>query len=200
MLDRVGWTEQSIRFGLKEPLIHQDSNTDMIKLVRPALLAILLVFSACSSKKSDAPATADTESAVDASNVEASTADSSSLEWVSLPDGLEIADMVVGEGPEAEAGMNLQMHYTGWLYDENAPEGKGTKFDSSRDRGQTFDVPLGKGMVIKGWDEGIVGMKPGGRRMLKIPSNLGYGPNGRGPIPGGATMLFDVALISIRAQ
>jgi FKBP-type peptidyl-prolyl cis-trans isomerase FkpA len=168
----------------------------MCRFLKTTLLASIILVAACSSPEKETPATETEATAATSENDSDGAAEQ--LEWTTLDDGLEIADLVVGEGAEAAAGMNLQMHYTGWLYDETAPEGKGEKFDSSRDRGQPFGLTLGTGMVIKGWDEGIVGMKPGGRRMLKIPSNLGYGPNGRGPIPGGATMLFDVELVSIQ--
>jgi FKBP-type peptidyl-prolyl cis-trans isomerase len=91
------------------------------------------------------------------------------------------------------AGQLVQAHYTGWLTN-------GTKFDSSRDRGQLFSFPIGRGHVIKGWDEGIASMKVGGRRLLIIPSNLGYGERGTpgGPIPPNATLVFDVELVGIQ--
>ena len=90
------------------------------------------------------------------------------------------------------------MHYTGWLYDETAPEHKGKKFDSSRDRGQPFEFPLGAGHVIKGWDAGVAGMKVGGQRTLIIPSDMGYGSRGAGGvIPPNATLVFDVELLGV---
>ena len=87
-------------------------------------------------------------------------------------------DVVVGEGEEATAGKTVSVHYTGWLYDEAAADHKGKKFDSSRDRGEAFDFPLGAGHVIKGWDQGVVGMKVGGQRTLVIPPDLAYGSRG----------------------
>ena len=103
---------------------------------------------------------------------------------------LKKIDTVVGEGKEAAAGNHVDVHYTGWLYDE-----KGQKFDSSLDRGQLFSFPLGAGHVIKGWDEGVAGMKIGGKRTLIIPSEMGYGPRGAGGvIPPNATLVFDVEL------
>ncbi|MGA7306916.1 MAG: FKBP-type peptidyl-prolyl cis-trans isomerase [Rhodothermales bacterium] len=108
-------------------------------------------------------------------------------------------DVVVGEGAEAVAGKTAVVHYTGWLYDPSAPDNKGKKFDSSRDRGEPFSFPLGAGRVIQGWDEGVVGMKVGGRRMLTIPASMGYGDRGAGGvIPPGATLLFDVELLDVQ--
>ena len=111
---------------------------------------------------------------------------------------LMIDDLVVGEGVEAVAGKTAVVHYTGWLYDPSAPESKGEKFDSSRDRGEHFSFPLGAGRVIQGWDQGVAGMKVGGRRMLTIPASMGYGDRGAGGvIPPGATLLFDVELVAV---
>jgi FKBP-type peptidyl-prolyl cis-trans isomerase len=107
-------------------------------------------------------------------------------------------DTTLGEGVEASAGQHVTVHYTGWLYDESAPENKGKKFDSSRDRNDPFDFPLGGGRVIKGWDEGVVGMKVGGQRTLIIPANMGYGARGAGGvIPPNATLVFDVELLGV---
>lgn len=108
-------------------------------------------------------------------------------------------DVVVGEGAEAAVGMNVSVHYTGWLYDEAAPDHKGEKFDSSRDRGTPFEFPLGGGRVIKGWDQGVAGMKVGGQRILIIPPEMGYGARGAGGvIPPNATLIFDVELLGVR--
>jgi FKBP-type peptidyl-prolyl cis-trans isomerase len=107
------------------------------------------------------------------------------------PAGLVKEDIKVGTGPEAKTGDHVFVHYTGTLTD-------GTKFDSSRDRNEPFDFGLGAGQVIKGWDQGVVGMKKGGRRKLTIPPNLGYGPNGSPPkIPPNATLIFDIELLGI---
>lgn len=112
---------------------------------------------------------------------------------------LMVDDVVVGHGDEAIAGKTVVVHYTGWLYDPSAPESKGEKFDSSRDRGDHFSFPLGAGRVIRGWDEGVAGMKVGGRRMLTIPSSMAYGDRGAGGvIPPGATLLFDVELFEVQ--
>ena len=111
------------------------------------------------------------------------------------PSGLQYEDTVVGEGAEATKGQNVTVHYTGWLYKDGQ---QGAKFDSSRDRRDPFVFPLGAGMVIKGWDEGVAGMKVGGQRTLIIPSELGYGARGAGGvIPPNATLKFDVELLAL---
>ena len=108
-------------------------------------------------------------------------------------------DVVVGEGEEATAGKTVSVHYTGWLYDEAAADHKGKKLDSSRDRGEAFDFPLGAGHVIKGWDQGVAGMKVGGQRTLVIPPDLAYGSRGAGRvIPANATLVFDVEFLGVR--
>lgn len=110
--------------------------------------------------------------------------------------GLQYEDTIIGEGAEAQAGQHVQVHYTGWL--QNPDGSKGKKFDSSKDRGSPFSFGLGAGQVIKGWDEGVQGMKVGGTRILTIPSSLGYGPRGAGGvIPGGATLIFEVDLLGV---
>jgi FKBP-type peptidyl-prolyl cis-trans isomerase FkpA len=108
-------------------------------------------------------------------------------------------DQTVGTGTEALPLTNVKVHYTGWLYDPSKPEGHGAKFDSSKDRGEPFGFFLGGGQVIRGWDEGVVGMKVGGKRTLIIPSHMGYGERGAGGvIPPFATLIFDVELLDVR--
>jgi FKBP-type peptidyl-prolyl cis-trans isomerase FkpA len=111
---------------------------------------------------------------------------------VTTPSGLKHMDLVVGTGPEAQKGQTVAVHYTGWLTD-------GKKFDSSVDRGQPFSFALGAGRVIKGWDEGVAGMKVGGKRKLTIPPQLGYGERGAGGglIPPNAELIFEVQLLEI---
>lgn len=107
-------------------------------------------------------------------------------------------DNKVGAGSEAVAGKSVDVHYTGWIYSPVAPNHKGKKFDSSLDRGNPFSFPLGAGRVIKGWDQGVVGMKVGGQRTLIIPSDMGYGSRGAGAvIPPNAALVFDVELLGV---
>jgi FKBP-type peptidyl-prolyl cis-trans isomerase len=115
---------------------------------------------------------------------------------VTTPSGLKYIDHKVGTGDEAKRGNTVEVHYTGWLYDK--AETRGKKFDSSVDRGAPFSFKLGAGNVIKGWDEGVQGMKVGGKRELIIPAALGYGDRGAGGvIPPGATLDFEVELLKV---
>lgn len=110
---------------------------------------------------------------------------------------LQKVDVVVGTGATATAGTTVTVHYTGWLYDEHTADHHGSKFDSSRDRNQPFTFELGAGDVIRGWDQGVEGMKVGGRRTLVIPSSLAYGTAGSGPIPPNAALVFDIELLAV---
>jgi peptidylprolyl isomerase len=115
------------------------------------------------------------------------------VKWTKTPSGLQYSDTKPGSGASPAKGQTVTVHYTGWLWQNNA---KGKKFDSSRDRGEPFEFRIGQGQVIKGWDEGVASMKPGGRRLLLIPADLAYGASGAGGvIPPNATLLFDVELI-----
>lgn len=115
------------------------------------------------------------------------------------PPAVLVTDLVPGVGDEALRGMVVIVHYTGWLYDANAPELRGRQFDSSRERGQPFSFPLGGGRVIQGWEQGIPGMKVGGVRRLVIPPGLAYGSRniGNGLIPPHSTLLFEVELLAV---
>jgi FKBP-type peptidyl-prolyl cis-trans isomerase len=139
-----------------------------------SFLAALIVglFAACSEKAAEPPA--------------------------SPVNSLEILDLKAGEGASIASGQRAVVQYTGWLYEASAPDKKGKEFDSSRRSGEPFRFALGAGQVIKGWDQGVVGMKIGGRRRLTIPADLAYGENGAGgAIPPGATLVFEVELVGI---
>jgi FKBP-type peptidyl-prolyl cis-trans isomerase FkpA len=119
-----------------------------------------------------------------------------STHMITTASGLQYEDTLVGEGAEAKAGQDVVVHYTGWLYKDGQ---QGAKFDSSKDRRDPFVFALGAGMVIKGWDEGVAGMKVGGARTLIIPAELGYGARGAGGvIPPNATLKFDVELLAVQ--
>jgi FKBP-type peptidyl-prolyl cis-trans isomerase FkpA len=115
---------------------------------------------------------------------------------ITTPSGLQYIDTELGTGATANAGQQVSVHYTGWLWSDGV---QGGKFDSSKDRNQPFEFGLGAGMVIKGWDEGVAGMQIGGKRTLIIPAALGYGARGAGgAIPPNATLKFDVELLAVR--
>ena len=141
------------------------------------LLAVIGLASGCGGEKTAAPSNAAPQK-VSGSPTTTAT-------------GLQYWDIVTGSGPTAIPGSTVKVHYSGFLTD-------GTKFDSSRDRGEPFSFPLGAGQVIKGWDEGVAGMKVGGQRQLRIPPALGYGAQGAGgAIPPNATLVFDVELLGV---
>lgn len=119
-------------------------------------------------------------------------------EMIASPSGLRYEDQEIGTGPLATQGARLEVHYTGWLDNEGKP---GKKFDSSKDRGKPFSFKLGAGQVIKGWDEGVAGMKAGGRRTLYIPADLGYGRRGSGrAIPPNSALIFEVELLRVNGE
>jgi FKBP-type peptidyl-prolyl cis-trans isomerase len=145
-----------------------------------AVAFFAIILSACGGDGKGKPSSAGGDFAVD------------STALTKTESGLQYQDVTVGNGAEAKQGQTAVVHYTGWLTD-------GTKFDSSRDRGEPFSFPIGEGQVIKGWDEGVAGMKVGGRRKLLIPADLGYGEMGAPPvIPPGATLVFDVELLEVQ--
>jgi FKBP-type peptidyl-prolyl cis-trans isomerase FkpA len=112
---------------------------------------------------------------------------------------LQTQDVTPGTGAEATKGKIVRVHYTGWLYDSSAGNNRGEKFDSSKDRNEPFDFTLGAGEVIRGWDEGVAGMKVGGTRILTIPPAMGYGAQGAGDvIPPNSTLVFEVELLDVR--
>src|SRR5215467_4246341 len=122
--------------------------------------------------------------------------DAATNQVIEMPNGLKYTDTKAGDGATAASGNKVSVHYTGWLYNNGA---KGAKFDSSVDRGQPFQFTLGAHQVIAGWDEGVAGMKVGGKRTLIIPPELGYGARGAGGvIPPNATLMFDVELLGVQ--
>jgi peptidylprolyl isomerase len=157
-------------------------------------MRILQLFLACSMTLSFAlPARAD-EKTTPAAPVAA--ADKKESKMKATPSGLQYEDTVEGTGASPKTGQTCVMHYTGWLFESKT---KGKKFDSSLDRGQPFEFPIGQGRVIQGWDEGVATMKIGGKRTLVIPPSIGYGSRGAGGvIPPNATLLFEVELLGIK--
>jgi FKBP-type peptidyl-prolyl cis-trans isomerase len=122
--------------------------------------------------------------------------DAATNQVIEMPNGLKYTDTKTGDGAAATPGSKVSVHYTGWLYNNGT---KGAKFDSSVDRGQPFQFTLGAHQVIAGWDEGVAGMKVGGKRTLIIPPELGYGARGAGGvIPPNATLMFDVELLGVQ--
>ena len=119
--------------------------------------------------------------------------------WATIKD-LQVTDIVTGTGPSVGTASAVELHYDGWLYDPDAPEHRGYKFDSSRDRGRPFQFRVGSGIVIKGWDDGVGGMKVGGKRQIIVPARLGYGDRGAGGgvIPGGAALVFELELLRLQ--
>ncbi|MFQ5609263.1 MAG: FKBP-type peptidyl-prolyl cis-trans isomerase [Woeseiaceae bacterium] len=118
---------------------------------------------------------------------------------VQLESGLQIEKIKNGYGRAVGAGDRVEVHYTGWLYDEGAADNRGEKFDSSIDRGDMFPFQIGVSRVIQGWHDGVEGMLIGEKRVLTIPPELGYGANDYGPIPGGSTLIFEIELFSAEA-
>lgn len=160
--------------------------------------AVVLVVAQITSKPADVSAGSLTASAPveriaqQPKPMEQPSTSSPAPDYVTTPSGLKYKDMVEGTGESPQNGQTVKVHYTGTLTD-------GTKFDSSRDRGQPFEFPIGLGRVIKGWDEGVLSMKIGGRRELVIPPELGYGDRGAGGvIPPKATLIFDVELLGTK--
>ena len=148
----------------------------------PAVGALLGLLAACGGKP---PAAGPSDSAVPAAAAPAVAT-------------LEVGELKVGSGAPIATGQKAVVQYTGWLYETSAPDKKGKEFDSTRNSGQPFSFVVGAGKVIKGWDQGVLGMKVGGRRRLTIPADLGYGDVGAGGvIPPGAALVFDVELVAV---
>ncbi len=156
-----------------------------------AALAVLAL-AGCQEGKSTSTTTTTTTAAPETAKAPAPAETPAAANEVTTSSGLKYQDLVVGNGPLAESGSTVTVNYTGWLTD-------GTKFDSSVDRDQPFQFKLGAGQVIKGWDEGVAGMKIGGVRRLVIPPSLGYGAAGAGGvIPPNATLVFEVQLLAVQ--
>lgn len=153
--------------------------------MKKSLFALPLLLTACTSQVADQPLSQQPD--LPAEQIENQELELNQEDTVSE---LQIEDIQVGDGVEAKTGDTVDVHYTGWLTN-------GTKFDSSVDRGQPFSFTLGEGRVIQGWDEGVVGMKVGGKRKLTIPSDMAYGDTGIGVIPPGATLVFEVELLEV---
>lgn len=164
------------------------------------LRILFLAFLAAVTASGCAPdGTSDESAEPAAASDPAVAAESSAVPEVEVVPGLTMKKLENGYGRAAVAGDYATVHYTGWLYDASAPDGRGNKFDSSVDRGQPFEFPLGAKRVIQGWDEGVAGMLIGEKRELKIAPELGYGDRGAGAvIPPGATLLFEVELLGLR--
>ena len=167
----------------------------MRRLQAVVLAAALLLVPACSGSDEDSVASTTSEcpeATLGEGSTDTTTKPVLQDSCGKAPDELEVTDIVVGEGDVAEVGDTVSMQYVGVLHDD------GTEFDASWDRGEPFEFQLGGGMVIAGWDEGIVGMREGGRRQLVIPPDLGYGEQGAGGvIPPGATLVFVVDLVEV---
>lgn len=162
----------------------------MYKTIALGLLLIAFLAVGCSNADQAEQAEAQTEETT-SSNAGATADEAEPTDTVTLESGLQYIVLKEGEGEPAEKGMTVNMHYTGWFKTDEGE--KGEKFDSSHDRGQPFTFPLGTGAVIKGWDLGVVGMKPGEQRRLIIPYQLAYGERGHpGGIPPKSDLIFDV--------
>jgi FKBP-type peptidyl-prolyl cis-trans isomerase FkpA len=159
--------------------------------VRQATIVLILATCAvaCGQKAEQTPAVNE--------EPEVTETDTMDIDSMTLAPGLTAKILRAGDGQAAQAGDNVEVHYTGWLYDESAANNRGDKFDSSVDRGQRFQFPLGAGRVIKGWDQGVAGMQIGEVRELTIAPEMAYGDRGAGSaIPPGATLVFEVELFS----
>jgi FKBP-type peptidyl-prolyl cis-trans isomerase len=171
----AGWDHvQLATTGPNIRFCHNDRKTMIVMRSAGAVLALALLAAVAPSAQSNA-----------ATN-----------QVIEMPNGLKYTDDTTGNGAEATSGKKVSVHYTGWLYNNGV---KGAKFDSSVDRGQPFQFTLGAHQVIAGWDEGVAGMKVGGKRTLIIPPELGYGARGAGGvIPPNATLMFDVELLGVQ--
>jgi FKBP-type peptidyl-prolyl cis-trans isomerase FkpA len=166
------------------------------RLILATCVGLLSASIACGSGGTTNGSSGNTGAAASAGSSSPSTGGGNGVSNIT---SLQVTDAKVGTGTEATTGKTVSVHYTGWLYNEGASDHHGAKFDSSRDRNEPFEFPLGAGQVIKGWDQGVSGMKVGGQRTIVIPPALGYGSAGAGGvIPPNATLVFDVELLGVR--
>ena len=175
--------------------------TNRNSLATLAAAALLLSVSACSNKAEDESAAAKAAAPENVEQVaeEVAVSKMEAVEAIEIAPGLTARILRAGDGQVAQAGDNVVVHYTGWLYDEAAENNRGSKFDSSVDRGEHFQFPLGAGRVIRGWDNGVEGMAIGEVRELTIAPEMGYGDRGAGNvIPPGATLVFEVELFDLQ--
>ncbi|MDX1480869.1 MAG: FKBP-type peptidyl-prolyl cis-trans isomerase [Woeseiaceae bacterium] len=164
----------------------------MIQFRHVCSLLAILALAACGREGSDSPP---------APEPAAEPAAEASSDWTQITPGLDMRIIETGSGETAKAGQVATVHYTGWLHDPESPDGRGNKFDSSVDRGQYFEFPLGAGRVIRGWDEGVVGMRVGETRELRIAPEMAYGDRQVGAlIPPGSTLLFEVELAGLDGE
>lgn len=161
--------------------------------------ALLTVMAGCSKDAEQTPAVEEEAAAATETTEETAVTDAQDTEAFEITAGLTARILRAGDGQVAQAGDNVVVHYTGWLYDESAENNRGEKFDSSVDRNEHFQFPLGAGRVIKGWDQGVEGMAIGEIRELTIAPEMGYGERGAGNvIPPGATLVFEVELFELQ--
>lgn len=171
------------------------------KIVAATIAAVLVAVSAGCSKEAEQTPAAEEDVAATTTDATEDTAvsDAQDIESFEITTGLSARILRAGDGQLAAAGDNVVVHYTGWLYDETAENNRGAKFDSSVDRDEHFQFPLGEGRVIKGWDQGVAGMAIGEVRELTIAPEMGYGERGAGNvIPPGATLVFEVELFDLQ--
>jgi len=165
-----------------------------------AVIVFAMFGAGCGQKNDDTAATTGQQAPETDVMEDTAVSDSTAGDVIEIAPGLTARILRAGSGRVAQAGDNVVVHYTGWLYDENAADKRGAKFDSSVDRGQHFQFPLGAGRVIKGWDQGVAGMAIGELRELTIAPEMGYGARGAGNvIPPGATLVFEVELFDLQS-
>lgn len=164
-----------------------------------SIVAMLAIAAGCSKDAEQTPAADDEAAAATETMEDTAVSDPQDIESFEITTGLTAKILRAGDGQVAQAGDNVVVHYTGWLYDETAENNRGAKFDSSVDRGEHFQFPLGAGRVIQGWDQGVAGMAIGEVRELTIAPEMGYGERGAGNvIPPGATLIFEVELFELQ--